>query len=243
MLLTVDIGNTLVKVAVFEEVDLIDKFVFQLIDAKDNFTIIFEKYPEASKLLYVSVAHLSKELLEWLQHRIEVQAVSHQSRFPFINTYLTPETLGIDRMVLAAGAVLLFPNKNCLLIDAGTCITYDVVTANDVYEGGAISPGVSLRYAVLHTHTAKLPLLNATFPLNKVGKTTDESIHVGVIQGVLQEIEGFISKYSVNYQDLTVILTGGDANFLANRLKSTIFADENFLLKSLHSLYIYSLEK
>ena len=243
MLLTVDVGNTFVKVAVFEEVELVDKFVFQLTDAIDKFITIFEKYPKASKLVYASVANLNNDLLVWLQQQIDVWAISHQSSFPFINAYLTPTTLGIDRMVLAAGAVLKFPQKTCLIIDAGTCITYDLVTSNRVYEGGAISPGIALRYSVLHTHTAKLPLLSAIYLENEVGKTTEDSIHIGVIAGVLQEIDGFISKYSVNYSDLTVILTGGDANFLANRLKSTIFADENFLLKSLHSLHIYSLEK
>lgn len=243
MLLTVDVGNTFVKVAVFEEVELVDKFVFQLTDAIDEFITIFEKYPKASKLVYASVANLNNDLLEWLQQRIDVCAITHQYSFPFINNYLTPTTLGIDRMVLAAGAVLKFPQKTCLIIDAGTCITYDLVTSNRVYEGGAISPGIALRYSVLHTHTAKLPLLTATYTQNLVGKTTNDSIHVGVVHGVLHEIDSFISKYSVNYHDLTVILTGGDANFLANRLKSTIFADENFLLKSLRSLHIYSLKK
>jgi len=243
MLLTVDVGNTFVKVAVFEEVELVDKFVFELEKAKYNFETIFTTYRKASKLIYASVATVEPALLTWLQERVEVYSLSHQSFFPFVNTYQTPETLGIDRMVLAAGAVLLYPNKNCLLIDVGTCITYDLVTATGIYEGGAISPGIALRYSVLHTHTAKLPLLSAIYLENEVGKTTEDSIHIGVIAGVLQEIDGFISKYSVNYSDLTVILTGGDANFLANRLKSTIFADENFLLKSLQSLYIYSLKK
>lgn len=243
MLLTVDVGNTFVKVAVFEEVELVDKFVFELEEAKYNFETIFTTYPQASKLIYASVATVEPALLTWLQERVEIYSLSHQSSFPFVNVYQTPETLGIDRMVLAAGAVLKFPQKTCLIIDAGTCITYDLVTSNEVYEGGAISPGIALRYLSLHNHTAKLPLLQATYFQNEVGKTTNESIHVGVVHGVLNEIDGFISKYSVKYQDLTVILTGGDANFLANRLKSTIFADENFLLKSLYSLHIYSLKK
>lgn len=243
MLLTVDVGNTFVKVAVFEEVELVDKFIFELENAKSNFETIFTTYPQASKLVYVSVATIESALITWLQKKIAVCQLSHQSAFPCVNKYQTPETLGIDRMILAAGAVLVFPAKNCLVIDAGTCITYDLVTSNGVYEGGAISPGLALRYKALHAYTAKLPLLETTSPEKEIGKTTNESIHVGVVQGVLNEVEGFISKYSVNYQDLTVILTGGDANFLANRLKSTIFADENFLLKSLQRLYIYSLKK
>jgi len=142
-------------------------------------------------------------------------------------------------MVLAAGATLTHPNQNRLIIDAGTCITYDFVNSEDQYLGGAISPGIKIRYKSLNNYTSKLPLLSLSEEFDIIGNSTKSAIHSGVINGVLFEIEGFISQYSLKNQDLTIILTGGDAEFLAKRLKSTIFANSNFLLESLNILSIY----
>jgi type III pantothenate kinase len=178
----------------------------------------------------------------WLKNQIEVIEINPDSVFPFKNKYTTPTTLGVDRMVLASGAVLQYPNQDVLIIDAGTCVTYDFVTHKKEYLGGAISPGLRLRYKALNDYTAKLPLLESNSPENIIGNSTDQSIHSGVVNGLCYEIEGFISEFSVKKDKFTIILTGGDAIFLANRLKSTIFADENFLLKSLHQLYTYSLQ-
>jgi type III pantothenate kinase len=178
----------------------------------------------------------------WLKNHIEVVEITADSNFPFKNKYITPTTLGIDRRVLASGAVLQYPSQDVLIIDAGTCVTYDFITNKNEYLGGAISPGLRLRYQALNDYTAKLPLLENNSPDNFIGNSTDESIHSGVVNGLCFEIEGFISEFSVKKEQFTIILTGGDAIFLANRLKSTIFADENFLLKSLHQLYTYSLQ-
>ena len=145
-------------------------------------------------------------------------------------------------MVLASGAVLLYPTQNRLVIDAGTCITYDFIAANDDYLGGAISPGITIRYKSLNNFTAKLPLLEKKETENFIGNSTENSIHSGIINGVCYEIDGFISRYSDKFQDLTIILTGGDAVFLAKRLKNTIFANSNFLLESLNLLSLYSNE-
>ena len=142
-------------------------------------------------------------------------------------------------MVVAAGAVLQYPSQNRLIIDAGTCITYDFVDKKDQYLGGAISPGVKIRYNSLHEYTAKLPLLEKKNIENFIGDSTENAIHSGIINGICYEIDGFISQYLLKNQDLTIILTGGDADFLAKRLKSTIFANSNFLLESLNLLSIY----
>lgn len=242
MILTIDVGNTNIKVAVFEQVDLIEKFVFQKKDIRNNFENIFKKYPNCAKGVLSSVGKLDENDVLWLKSHFNLIEINQNSAFPFKNLYGTPKTLGIDRMVLAAGAVLLYPNQKTLIIDAGTCVTYDFVTDNKEYLGGAISPGLRLRYESLHNFTAKLPLLEKKSPENFIGNSTDESIHSGVVNGLCFEIEGFISEYSVKNEQFTIILTGGDANFLANRFKSTIFADENFLLKSLQQLYTYSLQ-
>ncbi|WP_308131522.1 type III pantothenate kinase, partial [uncultured Flavobacterium sp.] len=147
-----------------------------------------------------------------------------------------------DRMVLAAGAVLQFPKQNRLVIDAGTCITYDFVDENDNYLGGAISPGLRLRYEALHNFTARLPLLELDSPKSIIGNSTSQSIHSGVVNGAVNEIDGFINDYKQHYSKFTIILTGGDAEFLAKRLKNTIFANSNFLLESLSHLFQYKIK-
>ncbi|MFY7938240.1 MAG: type III pantothenate kinase [Flavobacterium sp.] len=242
MILTIDVGNTNVKVAVFKQINIIDKFVFQKNNFQNNFQIIFEKYPNHTKAVLASVSMLDKKDNVWLKNKIEVIEINADSNFPFKNKYITPNTLGIDRRVLASGAVLQYPNQNVLIIDVGTCVTYDFITNKNEYLGGAISPGLRLRYQALNDYTAKLPLLENNSPDNFIGNSTDESIHSGVVNGLCFEIEGFISEFSVKNEQFTIILTGGDAIFLANRLKSTIFADENFLLKSLQQLYTYNLQ-
>ncbi len=242
MILTIDIGNTNIKAAVFKQVNLIEKFVFQKNDLKNNFKNILKKYSNCTNAVLSSVGKLDENDFLWLKKELNLFEISHASAFPFKNSYKTPKTLGIDRMVLAAGAVLLYPNQNTLIIDAGTCVTYDFITSDNEYLGGAISPGLRLRYESLHNFTAKLPLLEKKSPESYIGNSTEEAIHSGVVNGLCHEIEGFVSEYSVKNEQFTIILTGGDANFLANRLKSTIFADENFLLKSLQQLYTYSLQ-
>jgi type III pantothenate kinase len=242
MILTIDVGNTNVKVAVFKQFNLIDKFVFQKNNFQNNFKIIFRKYPNHSKAVISYVSQSDDDDILWLKKQINVIEINSETKFPFKNSYSTPKTLGIDRMVLAAGAVIEYPNQNILIIDAGTCITYDFITYKNEYLGGAISPGLSMRYQALHDYTAKLPLLENNTPESFIGNSTKQCIYSGVVNGLCYEIEGFISEYSVKNEQFTIILTGGDAIFLANRLKSTIFADENFLLKSLQQLHTYSLQ-
>ncbi|MCB0468082.1 MAG: type III pantothenate kinase, partial [Aequorivita sp.] len=133
-----------------------------------------------------------------------------------------------------------YAGKNVLVIDAGTCITYDFLNSKNEYMGGAISPGISLRYKALHTFTEKLPLLEATNPNLFVGNTTATSMHSGVVNGVLYEIDGYISMYRKNYDNLTVILTGGDAHFLRDSIKNDIFANSNFLLEGLNHILEYN---
>nr|WP_309597725.1 type III pantothenate kinase [Flavobacterium oreochromis] len=185
---------------------------------------------------------IRKKEIEWLQKRFKVVQISQKSNFPFINEYATPNTLGVDRMVLAAGAVLQFPSQNRLIIDVGTCITYDFVDAQNVYYGGAISPGFRLRYASMHNYTAKLPLLELTDPENLIGNSTIASMHSGVVNGLSFEIDGYINELIKEKEKIIIILTGGDANFLAKRLKNTIFANANFLLESLNRIYQYQIQ-
>lgn len=236
MLLAVDIGNTRSKAAVFKDSKLLERYVFPKNELKQNLLSILAARPEISGIVLSSVGHESIDFA--LPSGVNVHAISHKSRFPFQNLYETPHTLGIDRMVLASGATLAFPGTNRLVIDAGTCITYDFVDDRDRYHGGAISPGIRLRYEALHNYTAKLPLLQAEMPAGFIGQSTAGSIHAGVVYGVLNEIDGFIEQYSKSAENFIIILTGGDAEFLANRLKNTIFANPNFLLESMERIFI-----
>jgi len=240
MLLTIDVGNTRIKVAVFEHNKQLDFFIFETDEALKNFKNIFKKYSNLQKITLSSVGKLDEEVLNYIKSQFPTEIITHLSKFPFKNLYTTPETLGIDRMVLAAGATLQFPNQNRLVIDAGTCITYDFINSNNEYLGGAISPGIGIRYKSLNEYTSKLPLLSISNDFKIIGDSTKNAIHSGVINGVIFEIEGFISQYSLKNQDLTIILTGGDSDFLAKRLKNTIFANSNFLLESLNLLSLYT---
>jgi type III pantothenate kinase len=243
MLLAVDIGNTKIKLAVFENDVKIFSTSVPREKAVETAEEIFLQHPKISDSVLSVVGKDDEKLFLWLKHHTRVVEIDRETTMPFINKYATPHTLGVDRMVLAAGATLAYPGQNRLVIDAGTCITYDFVSAQDEYLGGAISPGLQLRYNAMHTFTAKLPLLYPEMPENYTGNSTETSLHAGAVFGLLYEIEGFISAYVQQYQQLTVILTGGDADFLAKRLKNTIFANSNFLLESLNRLYKYSNHK
>ena len=162
---------------------------------------------------------------------------------PFNNLYKTPNTLGVDRIALVAAAVKQFPNTNVLIIDAGTCITFDFVDVNASYLGGAISPGIKMRYKALNKFTANLPLIDALELHDFIGKNTEESIISGVLNGVKNEINGIIEDYYLKYLDLTVVLTGGDTNFLSKQLKSSIFANQNFLLQGLNEILKFNQHK
>ncbi|MFY8182171.1 MAG: type III pantothenate kinase [Flavobacterium sp.] len=240
MLLVIDVGNTQIKAAVFEQNTLLKKEIIAYEDWQISLKKVIKNFSEISILVVASVGKLGKSDFLTLDSGLNVYFITKESKFPFNNLYASPSTLGIDRMILASGAVLQFPKKNRLVIDAGTCITYDFIDSNDNYLGGAISPGIRLRYESLHNYTAKLPLLKKEKPIDIVGNSTTQSIHSGVINGVSFEIEGFINSVLDKNDNFIIILTGGDAVFLAERLKNTIFANPNFLLESLNQTFQYN---
>jgi len=243
MILTIDAGNTRIKGAVFENNTIIDYFVFTEKEITSEVEKSLNKFPLVTNLVVASVSNLDKNVLLAFSNRVKIHFITHEDIFPFRNLYQTPLTLGIDRMVLAAGAVMAFPGYSRLVIDAGTCITYDFVDQDDNYLGGAIAPGLRLRYESLHQYTAKLPLLSAESPEHFIGRSTNQAIHSGIVNGLIHEIDGFINKYKKEYSKFIIILTGGDTDFLAKRLKNTIFANSNFLLQSLNHIYQYKNQK
>ena len=242
MIIAIDIGNTRIKGAVFEDANLVETFVFLKTELQKNIQNILETRKNISHLVVASVSDVEKQSFSPFENAVNIHFLSHDDSFPFVNCYETPKTLGIDRMVLAAGATLQFPGQNRLVIDAGTCVTYDFIDENNNYLGGAISPGLKLRYEALHHFTVKLPLLSLQSPKHLIGNSTAESIHSGVVNGLVFEIDGVINQYKAQYSNFIIILTGGDTEFLAKRLKNTIFANSNFLLESLNQTFQYKIK-
>lgn len=242
MNLIIDVGNTRVKAAVFEQYRVVSVVYF------DKKRIISElkkiiKKNGITKGIISSVAQIPPKKLLKLQTLIDLLVVSASTKVPFKNLYKTPKTLGVDRIALVVSAVNKYKNKNVLIIDAGTCITFDFVNSELEYLGGAISPGIEMRFKALNKYTSKLPLLKKKEVNSFIGRTTDESINSGVVNGVVKELDGVIFNYKEKFRDLTVVLTGGDTNFLAKQLKSSIFASENFLLEGLNGLLIFNEDK
>ncbi|MCB0462566.1 MAG: type III pantothenate kinase [Flavobacteriaceae bacterium] len=240
MNLIIDVGNTKVKLAVFKEQKLVKKASATHKNFLSKINKIQKDYPEIQHSIISSVANISDQDIEQLKSKFKILVLNRSTKVPFKNCYETPTTLGVDRIALVSASVNKYPDKNVLIIDAGTCITYDFITAQDEYLGGAISPGIKMRYNALHNLTANLPLLDIKPPKNLIGNSTSESIHSGIINGILKEIDGIVQEYEKKYQDLTVILTGGDTKFLSKQLKSSIFANSNFLLEGLNFILEYN---
>jgi len=236
MNLIIDIGNTATKLAVFQ----LDKILeVQAVPTKgmvSEVEKILEKHPEIIQGVLSSVIFLEPSAINSLLKLLPIKVLESSFRMPFNNCYETPLSLGVDRLALMAAAVKHHPKTNVLVIDAGSCITYDFIDAEQNYLGGAISPGLQMRYKSLKAFTSNLPLLDKITPNQRIGNSTEASIHSGVVHGVAHEIEGTIEDYQNKYSDLTVILTGGDADFLCKQFKISIFANSNFLLEGLNFL-------
>ena len=234
MNLIIDVGNTRVKFAIFKQQQLIFKQISQLVDFKIQYQKLKDEFEELKIAIISSVGKLKGSEIKLLKKDLELIVLDSNTKVPFKNKYATPKTLGVDRIALVSASVQQYPDKNVLIIDAGTCITYDFITSNNDYLGGAISPGIRLRYKSLHNLTANLPLLETNMPEKIIGNSTQSSIHSGVVFGVINEINGIVKTYTKKYADLTVILTGGDTKMLSKQLKSSIFANSDFLLEGLN---------
>jgi len=234
MNLIIDVGNTYVKLAVFKKNAVVSKETIEVNHLVKAFKSLLKHYKSIDRAIISSVGKLDEVTLNYIKDSVDVIELNSKTKFPFKNEYKTPKTLGVDRIALVSASVNEYSKKNVLIIDAGSCITFDFINNKNQYLGGAISPGIRMRYKSLHNLTANLPLLDTETPNTIIGNTTNNSIHSGVIHGVLKEIDGVIADYKEKYSDLTVILTGGDTNFLSKQLKSSIFANSNFLLEGLN---------
>ncbi len=234
MNLIIDVGNTNGKIAVFKH----DKIV--KVDTIKTSTIIqginkfTQKYKAINRAIVSNVSiNDNHEIKEHLSLQ-SIYFLSENLKLPFKNQYKSKETLGSDRIALASAAIKHYPNSNVLVIDAGTCITTDFIDKNGNYHGGSISPGIDMRYSSLNNYTSNLPELEKNYPSDIIGSSTEDSIHSGIVNGVVFEIRESISEYQRRYEDIKVVLTGGDSVFLSKPLKISIFANRNFLLEGLN---------
>ena len=235
MNLALDIGNNYFKIGIYKNSDLIYFFSESNSKIDSLFHKVLGEYKDIGYAIISNVSSVNATDL-FKGYKVRVFELNSTFNYPFKLQYKTPLTLGNDRLALAAAASLLYPESNKVIIDVGTCITIDFIDCNNNFFGGSISPGIDMRYKSLNNYTANLPLLETSDKFSFPGDSTETSIHSGVIGGVCNEINGFIDNISSKYDDIKIILTGGNAKFLSKRLKITIFANQNFILDGLNSI-------
>jgi type III pantothenate kinase len=234
----IDAGNTATKIAFFEKNQLIAMYSHVSLE---DITNHIRQHAPANGII-CSVNQDSTSLQELLQPYLDkILILDHLLPVPITNRYQTPQTLGKDRLAAVCGATYLYAEYACLVIDMGTCITYDFVDEQKNYWGGSISPGLRMRFKAMHTFTARLPLLEPeTDTINLTGTNTIEAMQSGVVHGMTCEIEGIIKEYRKKFGKLHVIFCGGDATFFENKIKESIFVIPELVLVGLNRILEYN---
>ena len=234
-----DIGNTLVKLAVFDDGRLVaQRCAERLLPSMLDDLLSGRR---AAKAVVASTRGATGDAAETVRPFADyLLEFTPQTPVPIGNAYRTPETLGRDRLAAAVGAATLYPGRNVLIVDFGTAVTIDLVTADNTFRGGCISLGMTMRFRALHDYTAKLPLCAATESEELAGLNTRQAIELGVMNGITFEIEGYAARMRSRIEDLCVIFTGGDANFFVKRIKNTIFANCNLVFCGLNRILEYN---
>ncbi len=238
--LVIDIGNSFTKTAFFDNTELLES------EVHDTFTIstakqLLDKHAVDGAIMS-SVKSFDSDATSVLQDKCFFIELNHQTPVPVKNLYQSPETLGMDRLAGVTGASAFFPGKNVLVVDAGTCITFDIVTDKKEYLGGSISPGLNMRFKALNNFTGKLPFLDITNIDYLWGKTTEESVLAGVINGTLAETDEIINSYHRLFPELIVVFCGGDMFFFDKKLKNKIFAFEKIVLYGLNEILKHNVQ-
>ncbi len=236
MNLVVDIGNTYVKTAVFSGLQLLATERYKTFDS-NIIADQLERYDAVKAILISSVRGNKVPPIKLSSSRhVKIIELTHKTPLPITLDYQTPNTLGRDRIAAAVGAHTIFPENNVLIIDLGTAITIDLVTSQGVFKGGNISPGVRTRFRSLHDYTGALPLVEPQYPFPKRGRNTQEALLAGVMEGIAQELKGYINEHNNTFDVPKVIITGGDGIFFDKYLKNDIFVDLNLNVKGLNRI-------
>ena len=234
MNLALDIGNSFLKAGIFKNNNLINYCEFNQ-EYYSNLKSILDKTPITHSIVS-NVSESNNQLIALLSKKTNLIKFNSSLKLPFKNRYQTKNTLGKDRIALVSNASKEYPKENVLLIDLGSCITFDFLNSKNEYLGGSISPGLSMRYKSLNSYTENLPLINPKEIDYFIGKNTEDSIHSGIINGIVGELNSTIDEYKSQFKEIRIILTGGDSKFLFNRIKNSIFANSNFLIFGLNFL-------
>jgi type III pantothenate kinase len=229
-----DFGNTRIKTALFID-SALEEVVLLKDRSVDSIHLVLQKF-RPQKTILSSVIDHDVKIEELLSSRTKFHKLSHLTRLPFTTPVGKPDTIGADRLALAAAAVYFYPEKNNLVIGLGTCITYNFINKFHEFIGGSISPGMEMRLQSLHHYTAKLPLVKADWNTPLIGYDTNSNILSGVVLGMAKEIDGIIDTYEEKYGNFNVLLTGGDTGILASHLKKKIFADPELIFKGLYAI-------
>jgi len=240
MNIIVDQGNTAIKVALFDGPQIA---LSANVGVVDEIRAILHGRETIANGIYSTVGQSLFEELICALPWINWMELDQETQLPIENCYASRETLGVDRIAAAVGATCLFPNTEVLVIDAGTALTYEYVSASDKYLGGAISPGLQMRFNALHFFTARLPQLYPSCTSELIGVDTKSSMEIGVQNGICREIDGVVEQYKLSHPVSEVILTGGDCAFFDKRLKSPIFAAPELVLIGLNKILNYTIEK
>ena len=232
--LCIDFGNTRKKIAVFHKKQMKEAQVLEN-DSVETLQVVLDQY-KPDKAILSSVIDHNPAIEELLTGKTKFHKLSHLTKLPFTTPVGKPETIGTDRLALAAGAVHYYPKKNNFIIGLGSCVTYNFINKYHEFIGGAISPGMEMRLKALNQYTAKLPLLTAESNLPLIGYDTHTNILTGVVIGMAKEIDGFIDAYKEKFRNFNVVLTGGDIPHLSSHLKNKIFADPDLIFKGLYAI-------
>ena len=236
--LVIDIGNTLVKVALFEKKKIIKTISLKSI----NFEVIkdFIKNKRVTNTILSSVKDSSKEQLSIINNFNAIE-LNNSVKYPIKIKYNNINDLGKDRLAAIIGAINLYADENILILDIGTCLTIDFINNNE-YLGGRISPGLDMRYKALNKFTAKLPLCEKNFKNLKYGNSTLTSIQSGVQRGMIDEIDTLITEFKQENKNNIVIGTGGDCFSFEKELKNSIFADQFLVLRGLNEILDFNVQ-
>jgi type III pantothenate kinase len=238
--LVVDIGNTRIKAALFKENILFKNKSYNTVSELISDKLFIS---EAKNAIIASVVEGLGNFYDSFNAIIPTQIFTVDTNIPLKNLYQSVSTLGSDRIIASVGGYFLYPNTNLLIVDAGTCIKYNFTNSKNEYLGGGISPGIQMKFKSLNQFTSKLPLISfdETYT-DLIGTNTQNSILSGILNGTVEEIDGIINQYNTQFTNLICILTGGDCEYLAKRLKNSIFAHQNLILKGLNDILNYNLE-
>lgn len=234
MNIIIDRGNSCAKVALFDKKIIVKSWKTE--DLTEQFlSEIINKYSLSAGIIS-SVGKTDSSVIAFLHHHIPSFFELNNNIFlPLKVDYDTPNSLGVDRIAAAVGAYSQKPGKNLLIIDVGTAITIDYVSQEGVYKGGNISPGMDMRFKSLNDYTIKLPLIKKEGDIPKLGYDTETAIRAGVIGGIIRELDSYIDEYQKK-EEVFTFLTGGNSFYFDSKLKNSIFADGNLVLKGLNEI-------